>query len=987
MAKKKTSKKPVIKKATVIKKPSARKSADADQSSKQAGSKQSGSKKAGSKATASKKPAIKKATSVKTHAAGSRPKGMAKKAGKKVAKKSGNADAAKQPVPGKLVYIFSAEQTDGDGSMRSLLGGKGANLAEMTAIGLPVPPGFTITTEACDKYVQGGYRIPHNLMNECHRTMASVQKETDRVFGDVENPMLVSVRSGAAVSMPGMMDTVLNLGLNDESVEGLATQTGNRRFAYDAYRRLVGMFGNVVMGVDHAKFEAAFDKIKKKYDVADDTEVPEEGMVDLAKACLTVYRKSVGDEFPQNPFKQLELAIEAVFKSWDSDRAQAYRRINGIIGLKGTAVNIQAMVYGNMGDDSGTGVAFTRDPNTGENKLFGEFLVNAQGEDVVAGTRTPLPASEMSSWDKKSFQQLQKIKTKLESHYKDMQDIEFTIESGKLWMLQTRAGKRHGAAAVRIACDMVKEGLLTEEEAVLRIPAGDLIQVLLPGFAPKAKKNETAVAKGLPASPGAAVGKPAFTADEAKRRASAGEQVVLVRTETSPEDVEGMHSAMGILTSTGGMTSHAAVVARCWGKCCVVGAGELYVDEKKGTIKVGKTTITRDNTLSIDGSTGEIFVAELETVEAEVTGDFAKVMRWADKHRTMLVRANADTPEDARTARDLGAQGIGLCRTEHMFFDADRLTPMREMILADTPDDRRAALEKLVPYQRDDFIAIFEVMKGLPVTIRLFDPPLHEFLPQEKAQQDQLAKQLGITAARVRQRVADLKETNPMLGHRGCRLAVSYPEILEMQVRAISEATIECLKRKVRAQPEIMVPLVGAVKELAYLKELILETIHEVRREQDYAGRLDIKIGTMVEVPRACVRAEEIAEVADFFSFGTNDLTQLTFGYSRDDINDFLGPYLTREILDADPFQNLDQRGVGELVRLGTERGRAGNDQLKVGLCGEHGGDPKSVHFCQTVGLDYVSCSPFRVPIARLAAAQAALMHGIGPGQNPPARK
>ena len=944
------------------------------------------SKKKTTKAS-TKKTAIKKATSVRkkpvgesrTHAAGSRTQPAVKKQARKGSRGEGKASGGKKPVPGKMVYLFCAERTDGDGSMKHLLGGKGAGLAEMTSIGLPVPPGFTITTEVCEKYVQGGYRIPHGLMNECHRTMAQVQKETGRVFGDTDNPLLVSVRSGAAISMPGMMDTVLNLGLNGEAVEGLASQTGSRRFAYDAYRRLVTMFGHVVMGVDPSRFAAAFDKVKRKHKSESDADVPEKGMVEAAEACLTTYRKSVGDEFPQNPFKQLELAIEAVFKSWNSERAQAYRRINGIIGLKGTAVNIQAMVYGNMGDDSGTGVAFTRNPSTGENKLYGEFLVNAQGEDVVAGIRTPLPVSEMSKWDKKSYDQLLEIKKKLEAHYKDMQDIEFTIERRKLWMLQTRTGKRHGAAAVRIACDMVKEGVLSEEEALLRIPAGDLIQVLLPGFDPEAKKKAVVLCEGLPASPGAATGRPAFTAEEAHERTRKGESVLLVRRETSPEDVEGMHLAAGILTSTGGMTSHAAVVARGWGKCCVVGAGRLTIDEKRGRVAVDGRSFGREDELSIDGATGEVIAGSVPTREAAMTGEFSKVMRWADKHRTMGVRANADTPEDARRAREFGAQGIGLCRTEHMFFDTERIGAMREMILADSRGEREAALERLLPYQRDDFIGIFEAMKGLPVTVRLFDPPLHEFLPNERATQNELAKEMGIKPERIRKRVAELHEVNPMLGHRGCRLAISYPEILRMQVRAIAEATIECLKRKVRAQPEIMVPLVGAMKELSFLREMVTQAIHEARREQDYAGRLDIKIGTMIEVPRACVRADKIAEVADFFSYGTNDLTQLTFGYSRDDINGFLPAYLTEEILDFDPFQRLDERGVGELVRLGTERGRAANPGLKVGLCGEHGGDPKSVHFCQTVGLDYVSCSPFRVPIARLAAAQAALMHGPGP--------
>ncbi|MEM7755997.1 MAG: pyruvate, phosphate dikinase [Planctomycetota bacterium] len=873
-----------------------------------------------------------------------------------------------------MVYGFTAAGSDGDGSMRALLGGKGANLAEMISIGLPVPPGFTITTETCEKYYKGGMRLPHGLMNELHRHMAAVQKETDRKFGSTDNPQLVSVRSGAAISMPGMMDTVLNLGLNDDAVEGLAKLTKNRRFAYDAYRRLINMFGNVVMGVDHAHFEAAFDKVKTKYHAVSDTDVPEEGMVEVVKAYHTVYRKRVGDEFPQNPFKQLEMSIEAVFKSWNADRAVKYRRLNGISGLQGTAVNVQAMVYGNMGDDCGTGVAFTRNPNTGENKFFGEFLVNAQGEDVVAGIRTPRPAAEMGKWDKRSYAQLQTIKTKLEKHYKDMQDIEFTIERGKLWMLQTRNGKRTGAAAVRIACDMVKEKLITEEQALLRIPANDLTQLLLPSFDPDAKAVARTLARGLPASPGAAVGKLAFTAEEATERAQRGERVILVRHETSPEDVEGMHSAVGILTSTGGMTSHAAVVARGWGKCCVVGVGELEIDAKKGEMQVDGRFYTRDDTLSIDGTTGEVMHGTVATREPTLSGDFQKVMRWADKHRTLQVRTNADTPEDALRAREFGAEGIGLCRTEHMFFEGDRIMAMREMILSEDIEDREAALAKLLPYQRDDFIGLFEAMKGLPVTIRLLDPPLHEFFPHDDAGEKDLAKKLGIKPAKLHERLAHLHEVNPMLGHRGCRVAISHPEIVRMQVRAIAEATIECLKRKVRAMPEIMVPLVGVRKELAVIRDIAQETIHEVRREHDYAGRLDIKIGTMIEVPRAAVVADHIAEVADFFSFGTNDLTQLTFGYSRDDINQFLPAYLHQEVLPGDPFQSLDTEGVGRLIEMGVDLGKKTNDQIKVGICGEHGGDPASVHFCHKAGLDYVSCSPFRVPIARLAAAQAALM-------------
>ncbi len=902
-------------------------------------------------------------------------KKTAKKTTKKTAKRPARG-ASKKAKPGQMVYSFGATRTEGDGSMKELLGGKGANLAEMTSIGLPVPPGFTITTETCQKYNKGGKRLPHGLMNEVHRHMATVQKETGKVFGDPENPLLVSVRSGAAISMPGMMDTVLNLGLNDEAVEGLAAQTGNRRFAYDAYRRLINMFGDVVMGIDHQHFENAFNEIKAKYGAAVDTDVPAEGMVELCEAYKDVYQKRVADPFPQNPFKQLELSIEAVFKSWDAPRAIAYRRLNGITGLLGTAVNVQAMVYGNMGDDSGTGVAFTRNPSTGENKFYGEFLVNAQGEDVVAGIRTPRPVSEMPEWDKKSYSQLLKIKSTLEKHYKDMQDIEFTIERGKLYMLQTRTGKRTGMAAVKIACDMVKEKLITETEALLRIPAGDLTQLLLPSFDPKAKESAKILARGLPASPGAAVGKPAFTADEAVERAAAGEHVILVRRETSPEDVEGMHSAVGILTSTGGMTSHAAVVARGWGTCCVAGAGEVVIDAEAGVFHVGSTKVTRDDVISIDGSTGEVILGAVDRVEPELGGDFAKVMRWADKHRTLGVRTNADTPEDARRAREFGAQGIGLTRTEHMFFEGERILAMREMIIAETVEQREEALEKLLPYQRDDFIGIFEAMKGLPVTIRLLDPPLHEFLPNDAESQAEVARELGVPAEKIRQRVERLHEMNPMLGHRGCRLAVTYPEILRMQVRAITEAAIECAKRKVRAVPEIMVPLVGLKSELAMLREQIEQTIRETRQALEFTGRVEIKIGTMIEIPRACVTADEIAEVADFFSFGTNDLTQLTFGYSRDDAGVFLPEYIAKEILHGDPFQSIDVNGVGQLVEMGVSKGRGTNPGLKVGICGEHGGDPASVHFCHRAGLDYVSCSPFRVPIARLAAAQAAIMYG-----------
>ncbi len=876
--------------------------------------------------------------------------------------------------PGKMVYYFGRGRCEGDGTMKVLLGGKGANLADMTSIGLPVPPGFTITTDTCAAYYRAGQRLPHGLMNEVHKNIAVLEKETAKKFGSNEIPLLVSVRSGAAVSMPGMMDTILNLGLTDAAVVGLANATGNIRFAYDAYRRLINMFGDVVMGVDHHHFEEAFNKIKSKHHAKQDTDVPEKGMVELCEAYKGVYQRYVGEVFPQNPFKQLELAIEAVFKSWNGDRAVSYRRIAGISGLNGTAVNVQAMAYGNMGNDSGTGVAFTRNPATGENEFYGEFLINAQGEDVVAGIRTPLHVDEMPKWNKKVYNQLLDIKTKLEKHYKDMQDIEFTIERGVLYMLQTRTGKRNGLAAVKIACDMVRERLIDEKQAILRIPAQDLTQLLLPSFDPSKKKNADVITTGIPASPGAAVGKLAFTAHEAVERAHKGEKVILVRKETSPEDVEGMHSAVGILTSTGGRTSHAAVVACGWGKCCVVGAGELSIDEAKGVMVVRGKKYGREDTISIDGGTGEVIAGTLARVEPKMSGDFVQVMKWADKYRAIGVRTNADTPEDAQRARDFGAEGIGLCRTEHMFFEGDRIRAMREMILAETKEAREKALAKLLPYQRDDFIGIFKAMKGLPVTIRLIDPPLHEFVPHEDKQQAELAKVMGLPLAKVQQRVAALHEANPMLGHRGCRLCVTYPEILDMQVRAIVEAAIDCLRSNLKVFPEIMIPLVGTQKELAALRAQVEATIARVKEEEDYKPRLDIKIGTMIEVPRAAVTADEIAEHADFFSFGTNDLTQMTFGYSRDDIGTFLPDYLAKEILPADPFQTIDVGGVGRLVEMGFQKGRDTKADLKVGVCGEHGGDPKSVHFFAKAGLDYVSCSPFRVPIARLAAAQAAIM-------------
>ncbi len=900
---------------------------------------------------------------------------------KKIAKKSGGKKSPakvtrkgqKKTANGKMVYYFGQTRTDGDGSQKQLLGGKGANLAEMTSIGLPVPPGFTITTEVCDLYYKSGRQLPKGLMEEVHKNVAILQKELGKTFGDTRNPLLVSVRSGAAVSMPGMMNTILNLGLTDLAVVGLANATGNERFAYDAYRRVINMFGDVVMGIDHEHFEEAFTEIKRKYNAASDTDVPSQGLIELCDAYKAVYRKHTGEDFPQDPMAQLSLAIEAVFKSWMTPRAVRYREVDNIRGLKGTAVNVQSMVFGNMGEDSGTGVAFTRNPSTGENKFYGEFLINAQGEDVVAGIRTPQPVEEMDKWNARVYRQLLTIKKTLERHYREVQDIEFTIEKGHLWMLQTRTGKRTGAAAVKIACDLVKEKLIDEKTAIRRIPANDLTQLLLPSFEPRAKARAEVLTRGLPASPGAAVGKLAFTADEAVERTRGGEAVLLVRKETSPEDIDGMHSAVGILTSTGGMTSHAAVVARGWGRCCVAGAGAITIDARNRQITVNGKVFTHNDTLSIDGSTGEVMAGPVGTHAPELSGDFATVMKWADKYRILKVRTNADTPADAQRARDFGAQGIGLCRTEHMFFEGDRIQAMREMIVAETVEDRQKALAKLLPYQRGDFVGIFTAMKGLPVTVRLLDPPLHEFLPHDDASQAEMARNLGISVDKVRNRVAALHEMNPMLGHRGCRLSVTYPEILQMQVRAIVEAAIECKKARIDAKPEIMIPLVGTVQELSKLRALTEQTIEQVKRESGSSGKLDILIGTMIEIPRAALTADAIGEQADFFSFGTNDLTQMTFGYSRDDVNTFLPDYLAQEILEQDPFQSLDQAGVGQLVEMGVTKGRMAKKDLKCGICGEHGGDPASIKFCHKVGLDYVSCSPFRVPIARLAAAQAAL--------------
>ena len=875
--------------------------------------------------------------------------------------------------PDKMVFFFGSTITEGRADQKLLLGGKGANLADMTSIGLPVPPGFTITTEACARYSENRSRLPQGLMDEAAKNIKFLERELGKRFGCAKNPLLVSVRSGAAVSMPGMMDTILNLGLTDEVVEGLAAATGNPRFAYDAYRRLINMFGDVVMGVDHHVFEHAFKELKRSFNVTEDTDVPTEGLKELCARYKAIYADKVGKPFPQDPMKQLEAAIGAVFESWNGARAIAYRQINGIKGLAGTAVNVQAMAYGNMGDDSGTGVAFTRDPSTGENEFYGEFLINAQGEDVVAGIRTPLPLSQMEQWAPKVWKQLLAVRKKLERHYRDMQDIEFTIEKGRLFMLQTRNGKRNGMAAVRTAVEMVREGLINEKTALKRIPASSLTQLLLPYFRREDKDGVEILTKGIAASPGAATGKLAFTAAEAVDRANAGETVLLVRTETSPEDVAGMHKAEGILTSTGGKTSHAAVVAVGWGKCCVVGAGQISIDAVAGTMTVNGRTFGRNDVLSIDGSTGEVMPGAVKrTIPEGLTRDLSQILKWADKYATMGVRANADAPRDAKLAREYGAIGIGLCRTEHMFFDAERIKAVRQMILAKEPSAREAALAKLLPFQRADFVGIFTAMAGLPVTVRLLDPPLHEFVPHAEKEQQELADEAGVPLIEVRNRVAQLHEMNPMLGHRGCRLAVTYPEILVMQVRAITEAAIECRQSRVDARPEIMIPLVGMDRELAILRKLAEETINTVFTERK-AKRFEIPIGTMIEIPRAAVTADEVAQSAEFFSFGTNDLTQMTLGFSRDDVNSFLPAYKDKGIFEVDPFESIDVKGVGTLVKMACDKGRSVKPKLKLGVCGEHGGDPASIEFFHGCGLNYVSCSTFRVPVARLAAAQAAL--------------
>ena len=879
----------------------------------------------------------------------------------------------------KYVYSFGNGKADGKADMKNLLGGKGANLAEMSSIGIPVPPGFTITTEVCADYYEAGRKLPDATRPQVEEALKTVESQVGKKFGDPIDPLLVSVRSGAALSMPGMMNTILNLGLSDASVEGLAAKTGNVRFAYDGYRRLIDMFGSTAMGVDHEHFEHELAGLKQEKGVKLDTDLSADDLKALVKRYKAVYEKHVGEPFPQDPKEQLWKAIMAVFNSWMGNKAVQYRRIERITGLKGTAVNVQAMVFGNMGVGSGTGVAFTRDPNTGEDEFYGDYLINAQGEDVVAGIRTPEPISQLNEEMPVVYKQLMEIRAKLESHYKEMQDIEFTVQDGTLYMLQTRTGKRTGSAAVRIAVEMVKEGLIDETTAINRVSPDSLNHLLLPQLDPKAKKNP--IARGIAASPGAASGKIVLTAEAAVEHAEKhpGDSIMLVRKETSPEDVAGMHLAKGILTATGGKASHAAVVARGWGKPCVVGCDALHIDEKAGQIKIGDTVLRAGDFLTIDGTTGDVMVGKVPTVDPTISGEFAELMTWADKVRKLKVRTNADAPKDAVKAREFGAEGIGLCRTEHMFFEGQRIVDMRKMILADDLEGRKAALAALEPYQREDFVGIFTAMAGLPVTIRLLDPPLHEFLPHDDAGQSEVAKQLGIPVEKVRRRVEQLHEMNPMLGLRGCRLAIKYPEIADMQVRAIIEAAIEVKKKGIEVFPEIMIPLVGVVEELTYLKKRAIAVIDEVF--QKHGTKVEYLIGTMIEVPRAALTADRIAEEAEFFSFGTNDLTQMTFGFSRDDITSFMGSYIDSKILPIDPFQTIDMSGVGQLIEMGVAKGRKARlektgEHLKVGICGEHGGDPDSVVFCHKVGMDYVSCSPFRVPIARLAAAQAALADG-----------
>ncbi|MBD5499435.1 MAG: pyruvate, phosphate dikinase [Lachnospiraceae bacterium] len=871
----------------------------------------------------------------------------------------------------KWVYKFK----EGSADMRNLLGGKGANLAEMTNLGLPIPQGFTVTTEACTDYYKQGEAISEEIQEQIFQNLAELEELMGKKFGDNEDPLLVSVRSGARASMPGMMDTILNLGLNDVAVEGFAKKTGNPRFAYDSYRRFIQMYSDVVMEVPKSFFEKIIDEVKEEKGVTYDTELDANDLKNLAEKFKAVYKEQMkGQEFPQDPREQLMGAVKAVFRSWDNPRAIVYRRMNDIPGDWGTAVNVQCMVFGNKGDTSGTGVAFTRNPSTGEKGIFGEYLINAQGEDVVAGVRTPQPISQLEKDLPDCYKQFMELAMKLENHYRDMQDMEFTIEEGKLYFLQTRNGKRTAPAAINIACDLVDEGKITPEEAVCRIEAKSLDQLLHPTFNAAALKAGEVIGSALPASPGAAAGKVYFTADEAKAagKGGRGERVILVRLETSPEDIEGMHAAEGILTVRGGMTSHAAVVARGMGTCCVSGCGDIKIDEEAKVFELGGYTFHEGDYISLDGTTGKIYKGDIKTEEASVGGNFGRIMAWADQFRTLKVRTNADTPADTLNAVKLGAEGIGLCRTEHMFFGEDRIPKFRRMILSDTVEQREEALKAIGEFQKADFKAMYEALEGRPMTVRYLDPPLHEFVPTEEADIKALADDMGLTVAEVKAKCDALHEFNPMMGHRGCRLAVTYPEIARMQTRAVMEAAIEVKAEKgYDIVPEIMIPLVGEKKELKYVKDVVVETANKVKEEKN--SDIQYHIGTMIEIPRAALTADAIAEEAEFFSFGTNDLTQMTFGFSRDDAGKFLDSYYQAKIYESDPFARLDQTGVGQLVQMAAEKGRKTRPDLKLGICGEHGGDPSSVEFCHKVGLNYVSCSPFRVPIARLAAAQAAL--------------
>jgi pyruvate,orthophosphate dikinase len=870
----------------------------------------------------------------------------------------------------KHVYFFGGGKTEGRSKMKELLGGKGANLAEMSSLGLPVPPGFTLTTETCAEYYEVGQKWPQGLKKEVDENIKKLEKATGKTFGKGSNPLLVSVRSGAAISMPGMMDTVLNLGLNDQTLEAMIELTGNERFVLDAYRRFMQMFGDVVLGVEHELFEEALEEVKKKHKAENDTDLDTDGLREVVEAYRKVYKKA-GKSFPQDARDQLTEAIDAVFGSWNNPRAIKYRQINEIRGLLGTAVNVQTMVFGNMGDDSGTGVAFTRDPSTGRNKFYGEYLMNAQGEDVVAGIRTPQPISQLSKVNRKVYQELVGIREKLEQHYRDMQDIEFTIEKGKLYMLQTRTGKRTAAAAVKVAVDMMKEGLITEEEAVCRVEPRQLDQLLHPMFDTEAEKKADQIGKGLPASPGAATGQIVFSADDAEEWVADGKKVILARIETSPEDIGGMNVASGILTSRGGMTSHAAVVARGMGKCCVAGSAGCVINYKSKTLVAGGKTIKEGDWISLNGSTGAVYAGKVDTVDPKLTGPFGQIMKLSDKYRTLGIRTNADAPKDTEVAVKFGAEGIGLTRTEHMFFEGDRIISMRKMILAEDEEGREAALKELLPLQKKDFMGIFRALKGKPATIRFLDPPLHEFVPHDEAGQKEMAKAMGVPAKQIAEKVESLHEFNPMLGHRGCRLGIYYPEITAMQARAVIEAAWEVKG----AKAEIMIPLVGSVKELANQKQIVLDVFEEVKKRRRSKPPV-IKIGTMIEVPRGALTADEIAQEAEFFSFGTNDLTQMGCGFSRDDAGKFLSQYVEMGIFENDPFQSLDQDGVGQLIEIAVEKGRKARPDIKLGICGEHGGDPASIDFCHRVGLDYVSCSPYRVPIARLAAAQAAIRNG-----------